>query len=141
MNKAIITLGIFFSLFLLQVVPALAQGVTGGGTQTYPNNGQSNSQPRTVSNQEVKFDNPFRYQSVQEFVGALIKLLIKIGTIIAFFFIIYAGFLFVTAGGDTGKIEDAKKTFLTTIIGVAIVLGASVINTLLQGTANSIIGR
>ena len=43
---------------------------------------------------------------------------------IAAIFIIYSGFLFVTAGGNQSKVDAAKTTFYWTIIGTAIVVGA-----------------
>ncbi len=40
-------------------------------------------------------------------------------------FLMYAGFLFVSARGNEKQLTDAKKIFYWTIIGAAIVVGAS----------------
>lgn len=62
------------------------------------------------------------------------KIVLPIGTIIAVFFIVYAGFLFVTAGGSEDKITTAKKTFYATAIGVAILLGSVAISNGIKNT-------
>lgn len=40
-------------------------------------------------------------------------------------FIIWSGFLFVSAGGSEDKIKKAKQTFFWTIIGTVVVVGAT----------------
>ena len=41
---------------------------------------------------------------------------------VAVFFIVYAGFSFVTSGGDPKKVQGAKQTITFAIIGLLIVL-------------------
>ena len=43
---------------------------------------------------------------------------------IAFFFIMYGGFQFLTGGNNPGQIEKARKTLLNAIIGLVIAIGA-----------------
>ncbi len=87
------------------------------------------------------FANPIRFGSVKELLEEVFKLVGYLGAIAAIFFFIYAGFLYVTAGGEPGKIEKAHKTFINTAIGTAILLGASLIVTVLQNTINNIRGN
>lgn len=48
--------------------------------------------------------------------------------IIAVVMIMYGGFQYITAGGDSGKIQEAKKTILWSVVGlVVIVLARSII--------------
>ncbi len=56
--------------------------------------------------------------------------------------LIYCGFLFVVARkkGSTDGYAAAKKTLMYTIIGAALVLGATVVSNALQGTLNDILG-
>ena len=65
-------------------------------------------------------------------LGALaVKILdavVKVGGYVAVAFIIYSGFLFVKAQGNEKELEDAKRTFFYTIIGVMILLGAKAIS-------------
>ncbi|MEX2369192.1 MAG: hypothetical protein WD552_02240, partial [Candidatus Paceibacterota bacterium] len=53
-------------------------------------------------------------------------------------FIIYAGFLFVTSGGNKDKLDTAKKTAVNTLIGAAIILGARFLAEILINTAESL---
>jgi len=71
-------------------------------------------------------------------LGRLVDVLIKYGVVIAAFFIIYSGFLFVTARGNEGKIETAKNTFLYTVLGSAVLLGAKVIIALVAETVKTL---
>lgn len=57
---------------------------------------------------------------VRKLFDGIVKLAVPAATI----FIIIAGFMFVTAGGDPKKLDTAKKTLTWTIIGVAIAIAA-----------------
>ena len=57
----------------------------------------------------------------------LTNIVLPIGVVIVVFFVIYSGFLFVTAQGNASKLEDARKTFLWVVVGAAILLGSVVI--------------
>lgn len=69
--------------------------------------------------------NPLRADTFAELLHGLADILIKIGIPLVGIFIVYSGFLFVTAGGDEKKLETAKTTFYWTIIGGVIILGSS----------------
>lgn len=71
--------------------------------------------------------NPLRANSLVELLQEFVRVVVMIAIPVAAVFIIYAGFLFVTAGGNEQKIASAKKTFFWTIIGVIILLGAGII--------------
>ena len=60
--------------------------------------------------------------------------ILPIGGVIAVLMIMYAGFLFVTAGGEPAKITKAKDALLYAAIGAAILLGAWVISEAIGGT-------
>ena len=84
------------------------------------------------------FQNPLRFNSVQELLDGAFKLVAYIGAIAAIFFFIYAGFLYVTAGGDEPKLKKAHATFINTAIGTAILLGTSLIVSIISGTIDAI---
>lgn len=81
---------------------------TGSGTTCPPN----------------QFCNPLTSQSFEALVQSLANWVAAIALPIAAIFIIYSGFLFVTAGGNQSKLDAAKTTFYWTIIGTAVVVGA-----------------
>ena len=66
------------------------------------------------------------------------EIAIKIGIPVCVFFMVYAGFLFVSARGNEEAITKAKKTFLYTVIGVALLLGSWALAKAIQGTVNQI---
>ena len=95
------------------------------------------------SDPPVKLQNPLgaNVTSLCSFIKTFFNnVVIPIGGVIAVFMIIYCGFLFVTAQGNTTKLETAKNAFLWTVIGTAILLGSWVIANGIQGTINQITG-
>ena len=76
--------------------------------------------------------------SVGGFVTVILGYVVRIGGIVAIFAFIYVGYLFVKAKGNPGDLEKAKTTFFNTVIGVAILLGAQIISTIITGTINSL---
>jgi hypothetical protein len=73
-----------------------------------------------------------------QFINGIIDAAIKLGAVLAVIAMIYAGFLFVTAQGDEGKIETAKKVLLYTVIGIAILLGARALSEIVANTVTSV---
>jgi hypothetical protein len=61
-------------------------------------------------------------------IPACLQLLFKSAVDVAFpiavVFILWSGFLFVSAGGDPAKIKTARTTLLWSVIGLTIVIGA-----------------
>jgi hypothetical protein len=86
----------------------------------------------------AQISNPITFTNLNDFLEALIDLLILIATPIIVVFVIYSGFLFVTAGGNTEKLNRAKKTLLWTLIGALILLGAEAVRILVEGTITDI---
>lgn len=84
-----------------------------------------------------KLDNPIKAKDLLSLINLLIDGLMKVGLVAAACFIIYSGFLFVSARGEPGKITEAKKNFFWTIIGTAVILGAKVIVAIITGTLKS----
>ena len=68
--------------------------------------------------------NPLKSTTFAELVANIAKIVAEVGFPIAVMALLWAGFLFVTAGGNEEKINNAKKTLLWAVIGTAILLGA-----------------
>lgn len=62
--------------------------------------------------------------SLPDCAEKLIKYAVSLAFPVAVVFIIWAGFLFVTAQGSEEKIKSAKATLLWTILGLAVAVGA-----------------
>lgn len=82
--------------------------------------------------------NPIRANNIYQLVAAILDFVVKVGAVVVVFFIIYSGFLFVVAQGNDEKISKAKSTFMWTIIGALILLGASVLSQVVCNTANQL---
>jgi len=86
------------------------------------------------------FDNPLRFDTLDQFLTALLKVIIQIGTPVVVLAIIWTGFLFVKAQGNPDELKTARKAFFWTLIGALLVLGAVALSALVQGTVSEIIG-
>lgn len=82
--------------------------------------------------------NPLKTQSIQELIAQVLKLFYQVGLPLVVVMFIYAGFLYVTAGGDTGKVKRAHEALKYTVVGAVVVLGASVIAAIIKGTIDSL---
>ena len=83
--------------------------------------------PQYALAQSITIDNPTSFANFADFVEAILDVIVQIGVPIAAIFIIYSGFLFVTARGNETKLEEAKKALLWTVVGTAVLLGSWVL--------------
>lgn len=87
------------------------------------------------------YQNPITFMGIRcipEFLLALVELAFRIGMPIIVLFIIYAGFLFVTAQDNESKLAKARTTFFWTVIGALVLLGAKAIALAIEGTVLSL---
>ncbi|KKQ03101.1 MAG: hypothetical protein US18_C0017G0016 [Parcubacteria group bacterium GW2011_GWB1_36_5] len=77
---------------------------------------------------------PNGIDSVPKFIQVLLEGVLRIGIPIVALAIIYCGFLFVSARGNSEKLGKAKDALLYTLIGAAILLGSWAIAQLISET-------
>lgn len=82
--------------------------------------------------------NPIGENSFADIVSAILDVVVTVGAVLVVLAIIYAGYLFVTAQGNSEKIEDAKKTFLWTVVGAVVLLGAELLSDIIVETARDL---
>ena len=82
--------------------------------------------------------NPLRFSSLDQFLTALLDVLVQIAFPIIVLAVIYTGFLFVAARGNKDKLEEAKRAFLWTVIGGLVVLGAATLSKAIEGTVDQL---
>lgn len=68
-------------------------------------------------------------------IAGVIKVLLSIVGITFTALIIYSGYSLLTAAGDEGKVEKAKKTVTAAVIGLALTLGAYSLTTFIGKAA------
>ena len=66
--------------------------------------------------------------TIAQFVGRIIDVAIGLLGIIFLIEVVYAGFLYLTAGGETDKVEKAKDLLRQGVIGIILILLAFVIS-------------
>lgn len=76
--------------------------------------------------------------TITSFIATLLDTIFPIAALVAVFFLIFAGFLMVTAGGNEEKLTKARQALLWTVIGVALLLGAKVLSAVICGTINQL---
>jgi hypothetical protein len=83
-------------------------------------------------------ENPISADNIQELFQDIIDIVLVFAIPIVVFFIIYAGFLYVTARGNEGTIERAHRALLYALIGGVLILGARVLIEVVSGTVDAI---
>ncbi len=88
-----------------------------------------------------KYNNPITFQyngqvvkTIPEFLLALVDLAFLIAMPIIVVFLVYSGFLFLTAGDNEANVTKAKKVFLWCLVGATIAIGAKVLAAVIQAT-------
>ena len=94
--------------------------------------------PGGVSEPGPIIDNPIAAKSISELLAAVLDIVVQIGLVVIVFFIIFAGFKYVTAQGNTTKISQAHNALMATLIGSAIILGSYAIAKALENTVDQI---
>ena len=61
---------------------------------------------------------------IEDVIGTVVNAVLALLGVIFLTLIIYGGYMWMTAGGDEGKVEKAKYTISRSIIGLVIVLAA-----------------
>ncbi|QSH39642.1 TrbC/VirB2 family protein [Candidatus Kaiserbacteria bacterium] len=87
------------------------------------------------------FSNPLRSElsSISKFTEAFVQVVVYLLFPLAVVSIVYSGFLFVAAQGNSDGLKKAKTNFLWTVIGVALLLGAVALATLIDNTISPIL--
>jgi hypothetical protein len=106
------------------------------GNVTDPNNLGNLSDPNLSGNMDT-LNNPLGdigVDNIPKLIEKILELVVLIGTPVVALFIIWSGFLFVSAQGNPTKLTTARTTLMYTLIGAALVLGATVIAKAIGGT-------
>lgn len=72
----------------------------------------------------IKLKNPLEFDTIPDLLVAILNVVIVIAVPIIVLFIIYAGFLYVTARGNAEQVKTATRALTYAIIGGVLILGA-----------------
>ena len=106
----------------------------GGQQQNNTIGGGQNNTPVSISSGQTTLKNPLGNTTITGFFLSLVDALLVFAIPFIVFFIIYAGFLYVTARGNASKVQQAHKALLYALIGGVIILGAHAILSIVSGT-------
>ncbi len=95
------------------------------------------SQPLPPSG-PFELTNPIQSRNFAEIMQRVAKIAIQIGLPLVAIFMIYSGFLFVSARGNEEQLKKAKNTFFWAVIGALLVVGAFAIATAIQQFARQL---
>jgi hypothetical protein len=122
-------------------------GAPPGGVQ----NPQDDDEPGGVTNPQDDpqaggtggdaFTNPLQFNTLSEFLVAILNAVILIVFPFIVLLLVYAGFQFVVAQGKPEAISKAKNAFLWTLIGALVVLGAKALSIAICATVDEIQGQ
>lgn len=84
--------------------------------------------PDTGSDQNITLINPLNAGiSLESFLVNILQFIVRIGAIVIILMVVFVGYKFVAAQGNSTKIEEARTMLLWTIVGALILLGAEAI--------------
>lgn len=84
-------------------------------------------------------ENPLKFSSIANFIEGVLEAVVMIALPIIVAFMVYAGFKFIFAQGNEGKLKTAKENFMYVIIGTIMILGAWVLATLIGATVTQLL--
>lgn len=76
--------------------------------------------------------------SLQDLIVKLLEIAMQIGVPLSAVMIMYAGFLYVTAGGKEAQVTKAHQALLWSVVGAAVLMGAFAIVTMLKATVEGL---
>jgi hypothetical protein len=120
------------------VVTGASFALAATSTVPQPNTGTTQTgQPNLPDVQTVTLQNPLVVNSLEDLIVAILNIFITLMIPIIVFFIILAGFKYVTAQGNPGQIEEATTTFTYAVIGGVLILAAVAIAEIIKNTVDS----
>lgn len=71
--------------------------------------------------------------TIQTLFTNLLTIGTAVGVAVAAFFLMWGGYLYMSAGGNPRQMERGKEAIVNALIGLAIVLAANTIATMIRG--------
>ncbi|HJX45796.1 MAG TPA: hypothetical protein VJ399_01360 [Patescibacteria group bacterium] len=89
------------------------------------------AQVRPPEGNEV-VDGVLTIQSVEYLFNNIISIALSLAGIVLFILLIMGGFKFITAGGEPAKVEGARKTLTSAIVGLIVIILSFLILRIIQ---------
>lgn len=85
----------------------------------------------------VTLVNPLKMKTAEDLLTTILEIVVILATPFIVFFIIYAGFLYVTARGNAEQITQANRALTYAIIGGVIIIGSVAIATIVKNIVSA----
>jgi hypothetical protein len=82
--------------------------------------------------------NPLKFGDIASFIAGALKILVMVALPVITLFVVYSGFMFVTAQGKPEALKTAKTNFVYVVLGALLIMGAWIIATLIGGTVSQL---
>jgi hypothetical protein len=82
----------------------------------------------------VSLANPLQVNTLEELLVAILNIIMVLMVPVIVFFIIYAGFLYVTARGNAEQVKKATTALTYAVIGAVLILGSVAISQIVKNT-------
>jgi hypothetical protein len=128
LTKALIPFIFAVSFLLVPIVYAQSLSTTN------PSPALTTSNPSNSTCPANQLCNPLKVSSVQDVLYLIVNIATYVGVILGVLALIWVGFKFIAAQGNSEKLKEARKFFYAVIIGIAILIGASAIVTIIKNT-------
>lgn len=132
MKKLILSSLIFLFSFFLVLSPALAQdNRTGSGINAQRGNNDGSSGITNPAIGELG-DSPTDAAAgsiFQKYFITLWQALISVGALMVLIYFLWAGIEWISAGGDSGKVQKARDKITQAVVGMIVLVGAFAIIT------------
>jgi hypothetical protein len=120
------------ALLVIVLFPVLVFAQQTGNLSGTTGQQTGNLSGTTTTSTTIK--NPINVSTIDGLIKVILEGVIKIGIPIVALAIIYSGFLFVSAQGNSEKLKEAKRALLYSVIGAAILLGSWAIAQVISNT-------
>ncbi len=80
--------------------------------------------PVSLAAQERQFENPLRFETVEEFLGSILSSIRTIIVTLALVAIVIGALLYIFSGGNENRITAAKKAITAAVFGLSIAVAA-----------------
>ena len=89
----------------------------------------------------VGLQNPLKspFDSIPGFISGVLKVVVMIALPIITLLFVVVGYQFISAQGNSSKLEEAKKNFWYAVLGAFLILGAWILATLIAGTVSQLV--
>lgn len=113
---------------IMMLTPILAIFLTAGFVQpVYAACGSSTAAQQVSQGIDETSNASCDSSGVQNAISEAVNILSLVAGAAAIIAIIFSGFKYITSGGDTGKVANAKNTLIYAVIGIAVAILAQVI--------------